>query len=654
MLVAVVLAASACSADGGRDDADGPQTVEPQSTAAVADGCDWPMWGQNPQRTFAQPCGSELSAQTAGQLNLEWSHTTEDVITASVAVVDGTVYAGDWSGTVVALDDATGEELWRFRTDHHEPVYSGQIVASPAVTDVDGVESVFVASGKTMYRLDAASGRELWRFDVATFDLSDDLTTNDEVPDEERRSEIQSSPVVVEGMVIFGFDAHDIPGWRTGVVALDAASGGLVWYFDPDDGGEPTGCAGVWSSPSVDVDTGRVFVGTANCTSSPQGWDEDSEALIALDLHTGERIWTFQPHEPNNDDLDFGGAPNLFELDGRPVVGLGNKDGAYYVVDRASGEPVWSTTAKASDHEAGSNYSFGGFIGPTAVSNGIIVGGTAGQGATACPCNHALDAASGRLLWQTREALPIYGGTAIVEDLAFNGGIDFLVRAADLASGETVWSHDVPGAVAGAPVVVGDSVYVVVGLREPGTEVTAEQAGIFKFSLSAEGSGTTTTSSTAAPHHGEVVMAPNDGRCVGEPCEFDFDFPDPPDGLAPRGTLLVTTDPFSFELRAQGLGDPQQWVAHNAPDAEEGAQVFVAALAVSVEEPFGALICTFDANGVCRAEGIPTVSPSYERFAVLALSDADEFPTVAEGATRLVYTDTFDPPLVVVEPDPTE
>ena len=654
----LVLVAAACSdsEEAGGDPVDVEVGVDPSTDASVEEGCDWPVWGQNPHRTFAQDCPSELSTATVDRLDLDWSFTTDDVITASVAVVDGTVYGGDWSGAVFAIDDATGEQLWRFTTDVHDTVYSGQIVSSPAVADVDGSTSLFVAGGKTMYRLDAGTGDEIWRFDAAFFDLNDDLDTNDDVPSGARDTEIQSSPVVVDGKVIFGFDAHDSAGWRAGVVALDAATGDVVWYFDPDQGGEPSGCGGVWSSPSVDVEAGRVFVGTANCPSSPEGWHDSTEALLSLDLATGEKVWAYQPHEPNNDDLDFAGAPNLYEIDGRPVVGLGNKDGRYYVVDRETGALIWEQTAKESDYEPGRNFSFGGFIGPTAVHDGVVVGGTAGQGATACPCNHGLDAATGEYLWSTREALPVYGGTAAVNDLAFNGGIDFLVRAVDITTGETRWSRDVPGVVAGAPAIVGDSVYAVVGLREPGTEIAAEQAGIFKFSLADEGTevGTTTTTPAAPVYDGPVVMEPNDGRCVGTPCDITFDFPPPPDGLTPTGTLLVTTDPFGFRMEARGLGDPEQWVADNAPDADEGATVFVAALAVSVEQPFGALICTFDDAGVCQADTIPQVSPGYERYAVLALPSADAFPTVAEGATRLVYTDTFEPPLVVVSPEPTE
>ena len=85
-------------------------------------------------------------------------------------------------------------------------------------------------------------------------------------------------------MVIVGYDGHDSPGTRAGMVALDAASGEQRWNFDSDRGGPATGCGGVWSSPSVDTDLGLVFAGTANCPSSPAGWNAYSEAIFAVDL----------------------------------------------------------------------------------------------------------------------------------------------------------------------------------------------------------------------------------------------------------------------------------------------------------------------------------------------------------------------------------
>ena len=125
------------------------------------------------------------------------------------------------------------------------------------------------------------------------------------------------------------------------MVALDANDGSDRWNFDSDGGGPPTGCGGVWSSPAVDTTLGLVFAGTANCPSSPTGWNTYSEAIFAVDLDTGAPKWSFQPRGPSNNDFDFAGAPNLFEADGRAVVGLGGKDGVYYAVDRATGKLVW-------------------------------------------------------------------------------------------------------------------------------------------------------------------------------------------------------------------------------------------------------------------------------------------------------------------------
>ena len=61
------------------------------------------------------------------------------------------------------------------------------------------------------------------------------------------------------------------------------------------------------------------------------------EALFALDLD-GTPAWRWRPREVDNDDLAFGATPNLFTIEtraaARDVVGIGGKDGTYYVIDR--------------------------------------------------------------------------------------------------------------------------------------------------------------------------------------------------------------------------------------------------------------------------------------------------------------------------------
>src|SRR5690606_803223 len=123
---------------------------------------------------------------------------------ATPAVAGGSVYVGDWSGVVYAIDAETGEERWRHETDVHPTVYSGQIVGSPAVADVADEQLVFVPGGRTLYALDAGTGGERWRFDVSRFDDEDDHRDEaiDAMDRGDRPTEIQSSPVVADGLVI--------------------------------------------------------------------------------------------------------------------------------------------------------------------------------------------------------------------------------------------------------------------------------------------------------------------------------------------------------------------------------------------------------------------------------------------------------------------
>ena len=49
----------------------------------------------------------------------DWFFTTDDAVTATPAVVDGTVYVGDWSGRFYAIDLDTGELDWSFTAEPH-------------------------------------------------------------------------------------------------------------------------------------------------------------------------------------------------------------------------------------------------------------------------------------------------------------------------------------------------------------------------------------------------------------------------------------------------------------------------------------------------------------------------------------------------------
>ena len=195
--------------------------------------------------TFATTC-SGLSVENASQLQRIWFFNTHDVVTATPAVVDGIAYVGDWSGRFYALRVSNGKKVWTYRTEPHANVYAGQIVSSAAVADVDGEPTVFFGGGKTLYALRARDGKLVWKHELNPKGPPSDPT------------EIETSPVVVEGSVLIGFDVHNSrSGEPAGVAALDAATGEVQWQTatapTEGDGATGPGCGDVWSSPTADA-----------------------------------------------------------------------------------------------------------------------------------------------------------------------------------------------------------------------------------------------------------------------------------------------------------------------------------------------------------------------------------------------------------------
>jgi len=625
-LLALAIVGAACAGDDPPPSASGSSTTDTDASVPIDIECQWPTFGQNAERSF-RACQSELSTANIDALRQIWYFKTDDVVSASPVVVGGNLYVGDWAGVFYRIDAETGAEHWRTELPINEQQYGGQISASATYVSDSRGDSVIVASGDTIHALDPDDGTAQWSSRVT----------------EDAFGEVLGSPLVSGDLVIVGFDAHGA-AFDSGVLALDRRNGERVWHFDPELGAR-NGCGGVWGSPTIDAARSVVFVGTANCPPARNGWNEYSEALIALDADTGTPRWSFQPHEENDRDSDFAGAPNLIVGDdGRELVGLGSKDAHYYAVDRDTGELVWDTEA-TDDGFIRPNFASGGFIGPSAVGNNLIVGTT---GVGDCPCIHAMDSTTGEIVWQQLAVGPSYAPTTIVGDLVFAASIDTTLRALDITTGDVVWSTSLGVLASGGIAAIGDDIWAVAGFREPGSPGPSDRSGVFRFSIDPAAvpmTVATTLPPPSADADAAVALIEPTDRCVAEPCEFSFSLKDPPAGHSPTARISITTSPFSVTVSATDLGDPAAWIREGSEASDAGAIAYGVMISERDDEPNGGFLCLLDGELTCTGSSVPDPGAAYSRISILALANVSMVPDTADGFARLVDTIAFDPPL---------
>jgi outer membrane protein assembly factor BamB len=458
---------------------------------------DWAMYGFDLHHTFSR-ADSPIQAKNATKLRPAWSFATGDAVSASPTVVAGVVYVGSWDGMFYALDLRKGTMAWQFQVDCQNSIIpvppqclapgqlppdrmdtdGGLITSSAAV--VDG--RVYFGGGRTMYCLDAATGALVWK--RAICGKPEDPSCGSDAADPNL---IFSSPTVFDGKVMFGTSPDGATGYRGGVVALSAADGTPLWRFetDPklDTSGNPVvdssghvvaqnrGCGGVWSSGAIDEDARLVFFGTSDCNGDAT--PPFHESVLALGVDDGKPTWVFRPRTSDTCDFDFGASANVIDMGSQRYVGIGGKDGTYYMLQAASGQVAWKQNVVFGGNS-------GGFIAPAAFDGQHIYGGTGlGELGAAMPCHpsdprdtqvqdpsfHAFAIADGSILWEQSMAYT-FAPTTVADGVVFNGVGNALppaLRFYDAETGTKLGELAADGAVNSAAAVVGDMVVVGTG-----------------------------------------------------------------------------------------------------------------------------------------------------------------------------------------------
>lgn len=343
------------------------------ASTALAEDAGWRHYGGD-EGGSRFSAAKQITPDNVDNLIPAWSFSTGDLgkrdrkTMRRTSLQDTPILVGDKLITctsfneIIALDPATGKQLWRFDpkipTDKVFPAnkFNCRGVAS------DGTRVFAATNDARLFSLELETGKPL-----STFGTNGEVKVD---PGMELKwpgeFQITSSPVVLGNSVIIGSSIGDnrrVDAPRGTVRAYDVQTGTLKWMWDPiprDDkdpasgswggGNMNVGHANVWAPMSVDTKRGLVFLPTSS--PSPDffgglrpGNDEHANSVVALNAETGKLVWAFQTVHHDVWDYDNPAQPTLVTLkldDGpRDVVIQPTKQGFLFVLDRDTGKPVY-------------------------------------------------------------------------------------------------------------------------------------------------------------------------------------------------------------------------------------------------------------------------------------------------------------------------
>ncbi len=287
---------------------------------------------------------------------------------ATPIMVDGVLYVTNGFGLAEAIDPATGRTLWTQR---------------PLVPGPEGLPSLQISKGVAYWsegseaRLLTVRQQYLFALDPRTGEAHETFGDGGKVDLSLAGYRYHSAgvPLVAGDVVVVGSSmleqdsAANMEGVPGDVRAYDVRTGELRWTFHPipragdpatetweNDSWRYTGAGNVWTMMSADEALGLVYLPTSSPTNDMYGGHRLGDNLytssvVCLDAKTGKRVWHFQTVHHDLFDYDLPAAPILIDITvgGRNIKALAQltKQSFVFVLDRATGEPVWPIEERA-------------------------------------------------------------------------------------------------------------------------------------------------------------------------------------------------------------------------------------------------------------------------------------------------------------------
>jgi glucose dehydrogenase len=309
----------------------------------------------------------QINKNNVKQLEVAWSYPTGDTreYLFNPTVVDNVAYVQAKNNSLVALDASTGKELWAHA--FQGPVTQRGIVYWESKDRSD--RRLLTTNGGFLTAINARNGETVMSFgDNGRTDLRSGLDRDltDVPPIQTNNPGRIFEDIIIMPLMRSGADYSYVPG---DIHAYNVRTGKLVWQFHtvprpgefgydtwPKDFWTRSGGALNWNELTVDEKRGIAYIPTGTGKFDHYGADRIgtnlfANSIIALDARTGKRIWHFQTVHHDLWDYDLPAGPKLLTVKNNgknvDVVIQPTKHGFLFVLDRATGQPLWPIEERA-------------------------------------------------------------------------------------------------------------------------------------------------------------------------------------------------------------------------------------------------------------------------------------------------------------------
>ena len=299
----------------------------------------------------------QINKSNVSQLEVAWTYPVAGNITFNPIVIDNVMYVQGTGNAIVALDAATGKELW---SHANQGAIGARGLNYWESKDRKDRRLLYLNAGN-LTAINAQTGETITTFGHnGRVDLRVALWR-------EARNPLQTSNPgrIFENLFIISLPAQGAGYDSTpaDVQAYDVVTGKIAWVFHsiphpgefgydtwPEGAYKKAGGVHNWSEFTIDEQNGIAFIPFGTARFDFFGGDRVGDnlfanSLVALDARTGKRLWHYQLVHHDLWDYDLPQAPKLLTLkqNGRniDVVAQASKFGFIYVFERKTGKPVF-------------------------------------------------------------------------------------------------------------------------------------------------------------------------------------------------------------------------------------------------------------------------------------------------------------------------